>query len=63
MAKREYDDECDAIDAHLDGQRSGCAGLVQRREIRATSFGTPFVTHALMCDAHAAKLGYVTAKE
>lgn len=39
-----------------------CKGNVEQYEKRAKSFGQPFVTHAMLCEAHAEALGFAMVK-
>jgi hypothetical protein len=54
-----YLDECQGVGLNPPEGSSGlCSGEVVYWTKRATSFGQSFITHALMCPAHAAKFGY-----
>lgn len=59
MPKREYKEGCQgAAPAIAAAAGSGCEGLIMRREKTTESWGTPFITHAYLCDSHADKLGF-----
>jgi hypothetical protein len=54
-----YKDECQGVGLNPpEGGAGLCDGDVNRHEKQAYSFGYPFITHAYLCTAHAAKFGY-----
>lgn len=56
-------DDCEGFSLTMDGSNPRCKGDAVRCEKTAESFGRTFVTHATLCEKHAARLGYVYPAE
>lgn len=50
--------ECQGFDLRIGNSNPQCKGHLHPCEKQGKSFGTPFVTHAMLCDAHEQALGY-----